>query len=700
MTKWWLKPYRTFQTNLREIDAGLDVEKVLDHIEAIGADTWLLNTAGIVSFYPSELPFQHPSPWLSERRSGDLVGDAVAAAHARGIRVISRVDFSKVHRDVAEEHPDWCFVSASGEPQVYNGLHSTCPSGPYYQERAFDILSEVLDRYPVDGFFFNWFGFNERDYSGTYHGICQCVHCQTRYEERYGHPLPRDADWNDPAYLRWRGFTREVLDDLARRIRRFLASRRPDVALILRADPDVVFYEANNAIERPQPLWVYGVGEFIRESRTAHPDKPVWVNTVMFLDLPYRFTVEQPGYLGLHLAQTIAHGGNPSAYMIGTPDLFPHHAFDVITDTFGFHRDHQRYYDGLRSAARVALVSSLRSEELYGGEAGLAKVRDERRGIFRLLVESHVPFDILPDDKLTEAAASGKLASYDTVILPNVAILDAEQVAALDAFVAAGGGLLATFDTSSFDTEGRARAELALTSIGATRVLQRREGPHAMRSAYLRPHGDGIPGLHSPVIMLDRAFCYVEPTPDAEIPLTLVPPSRYGPPEKCYWDIETGHPGLLFRRHGRGRTAYLPWPAGSLYHDLCLPDHRAVLLHALHQVLPHGPQLTTNAPPEVEITLGQQDHANRTLIHLINYSGHHGRAFHQPLEIRDITVRLRDVPADVTARSVRLGHELPVIQEGGGIEFTLPRLGLFDLVVLEGAVVKRDRSSSPVDGQA
>lgn len=64
-----------------------------------------------------------------------------------------------------------------------------------------------------------------------------------------------------------------------------------------------MFYEANNAIERPQPLWVHGVGDFIRESRTAHPDKPVWVNTVMFLDLPYRFTVEQPGYLGLHFAR-------------------------------------------------------------------------------------------------------------------------------------------------------------------------------------------------------------------------------------------------------------------------------------------------------------------------------------------------------------------------------------------------------------
>ncbi|WP_020579568.1 alpha-amylase family protein [Actinopolymorpha alba] len=693
-TKWWGKPYRTFQTNLREIDASLDVEKVLDHIQDIGANTWLLNTAGIVSFFPSELPFQHPSPWLAERPSGDLIGDAVTAAHERGVRVISRVDFSKVHRDVAEAHPDWCFVGTSGEHQIYNGLYSTCPSGPYYQERSQEILAEVLDRYPVDGFFFNWFGFNERDYSGRYHGICQCTHCRRRFQETYGVPLPRTADWEDPAYIQWRGYTRMVLDDLARRIREFLRGRRPDVALILSADPDVVFYEANNAIERPQPLWVQGVGEFVRESRTARPDKPVWVNTVMFLDLPYRFTVEQAGYLGLHLSQTLAHGGNPSAYMIGTPELFRQRSFDIVTDVFTFHREHQRFYEGLRSAARIALVSSTRSEEVYGGAAGLTAVRNERRGIHRALVEGHLPFDIIPDAKLCDLAESGRLGDYDALILPNVAILDDRQLDVLDAYVDNGGGLLATFDTGGFDSDGRPRTDLGLRSLGATRILARREGDHAMRSAYLRadevPFAPGNTLLDnasvltdSPVIMLDPAFLHVEATPDAETSLPLVPPSRYGPPEKCYWDIETEHPGLLLRRFGKGRTAYIPWPVGSLYYDLSLPDHRWLLTNALHAVLPSGPQLTTNAPPQVEIVVGRQDDSERTLLHLINYSGHQGRAFHAPLEIRDVKVSLPGVRWR-KARSLRLGEELPTASgSDGAIEFTLPRLGLFDLVVLE-----------------
>jgi hypothetical protein len=79
---WWGYPYRTFPTNLREIDAGLDVAKVVRAVVEIGANAWLLNTAGIVSFYPSRLPFQRPSPWLRDRPSGDLIGDAVAEARA------------------------------------------------------------------------------------------------------------------------------------------------------------------------------------------------------------------------------------------------------------------------------------------------------------------------------------------------------------------------------------------------------------------------------------------------------------------------------------------------------------------------------------------------------------------------------------------------------------------------------------------
>jgi hypothetical protein len=683
-THWWERPYRTFQTNLREIDAGLDEQQVVRTIVELGANAWLLNTAGIVSFYPSQLPFQHPSPWLDQRPSGDLTGDAVRAAHAQDVRVIARADFSKVHQDVYEAHPDWCFVSARGQHQIYNGLYSTCPSGPYYQEKTFEILGEVLGRYPVDGFFFNWFNFSQRDYSGTYHGICQCVHCQRGFAARFGLPLPKEEDWANPAYLAWRDYTRETLADLAGRVRAFIKERNPEAGLILRQNPDVIMHEVNNAVDRPLPLWVYWAGEVGRESRTTHPDKPVTINSVMFLDLPYRFSAEQPGLVGLHLAQTLAQGANPWAYVVGTPTQPDRKNFPIVGEMLRFHRDHTELYVGLRSAARVAILSSLRSEERYARAEGVARVQNERRGVFRALIEGHVPFDILPDEQLTAAAADGRLARYTALVLPNVAALDDDQLRVLDRYVEAGGGLVATYDTAGFDAAGQPRAEIGLRSLGARRLTARREGPHALRAAYLRvTRPEDLPGSDATdLVALDRAFLYVEPRPEAVPSLALIPPSRYGPPEKTYWEIETEHPGLLWQRYGLGRTAYFPWPIGALFFDLSLPEHRALLVHAVEEVATGGRQVVTNAPPQVEIVVGQQPATARTLVHLINYSGHQERSFHEPLEIRDLQVAVRGV-AGRQARSTRLNEPLPFATTADGVSFTLPRLALFDLVVID-----------------
>jgi len=127
--EWWTRPFRIFQTNIREVDSGLDVERNVRDIVDFGCNVWLLNAGGIVSHYPSKLSHQHPSPWLKDRPSGDLIKDAVEEAHKHGVRVMARCDFSKVHRDVFEEHPDWAYVSPKGERQIYNGLYSCCPAG-------------------------------------------------------------------------------------------------------------------------------------------------------------------------------------------------------------------------------------------------------------------------------------------------------------------------------------------------------------------------------------------------------------------------------------------------------------------------------------------------------------------------------------------------------------------------------------------
>ena len=84
-------PVSVFQTNIPEVDSGLDVQRNVRDVLDVSCTAWLLNTGGIVSHYPSTLDHQHPSPWLKDRPSGDLVGDAVEAAHAAGLRYMAGI---------------------------------------------------------------------------------------------------------------------------------------------------------------------------------------------------------------------------------------------------------------------------------------------------------------------------------------------------------------------------------------------------------------------------------------------------------------------------------------------------------------------------------------------------------------------------------------------------------------------------------
>jgi hypothetical protein len=54
MTSWWLqKPMRMIQTNLREIDAALDVDIYIEWLKDFSADVVLVNVGGIVANYPT-----------------------------------------------------------------------------------------------------------------------------------------------------------------------------------------------------------------------------------------------------------------------------------------------------------------------------------------------------------------------------------------------------------------------------------------------------------------------------------------------------------------------------------------------------------------------------------------------------------------------------------------------------------------------
>jgi hypothetical protein len=663
LDRWWDQPFGMFQTNLREIDAGLDVEAVLDWITEFGADTWLVNAGGIYSFYPTELPFQTRNPYLSSRPSGDLLGDAVDAAHRRGIRVMARMDFSKVARPIADAHPEWCFVGPDGRWQVQNGLVSVSPAGEYFQERTFDVLDEVIDRYPVDGFFFNWFGFSEVDYAGRYRGVSQDSASATGFAAfSGGEDLP--SGLGSPQYGLWRTWSTGVIRDLAARLHDHVKTRRPDAALMLRQSTDLLFHEANNAVGRE--LWPSSVSENTSAIRSRYPHTAAVVNSVSFVDMPYRLAGEQPERFAQYLIQAIARGANPSTYIMGTPDDIPYPSLDPASRITRFHATHRGVYAGLRPAAEVGLV---RADPLSVEGERQADVSGEFRGLYAALQEEHIPFDVVPADGLPAMWDDRSLKRYRVLLLPDLGALPEQSVSALDAFVAAGGRLVST---GSIGIVGD-HSQLADSPIH--KVVERHDDPDALKSTYVaweslsgsRKRGIApVYGVHFAVDL--RAGAQAMHAHLAQAP--------YGPPEKAYGNEVDGQPGWALS--ASGAVAVVPWTIGRAYHDIGLASLRLLIRDVVDRILPNSPLLVANLPDCVEVTV-QRGPAG-LVIHLVNLSGRRRRSFGAVVPIQEGSLVIRDA---ASARALVTPQDFYWKRLDGALVVQLPPIHEFEVIVVE-----------------
>jgi len=633
--RWWMdEPVRLIQTNLRETDAALDPARLVEQVAAFPANTLLFGMGGIVAYYPTKVEFHYPSPHLPPGR--DLFGEVLREAHKRKIRVIGRFDLSKTQKAVYDAHPEWFFRRSNGEPVVYNSTYQTCINGGYYREHALRILAEALERYEVDGLFFNMFGNPSADYSGNPLGLCHCESCQALFRARYNRPLPLIPDNNYREFMFIS--SREVAAGLADLIHR----KRPQAAFLtyIQEHVDGITSESNTSLGRPLPLWPYSASDNVNRARNSQPDKMAFNLCIGFVDIPYRFVSVPQAEIQIRLFQNMAHGAAPAFVVLGTMDQEDMSGLIAARPVFQWHARHEELYLGQESAARALLLGA--RTESY-------------RGFFRLLSEQHIPFVVSDNLRLLESRPQ----DFDLVIAPYGA------PAQLDRYLRQGGKVLA--------------AGAMPPAIELPKVVQRWADT---RSSYWRVRDHSLfPSLkNTKLLFLDGE--YLELEPKGSPLLTLIPPSRFGPPEKVFTNkIETDKPGLLITDYGAGKLAYLPWDVGGLYYRYSSPGHGGLIADLIDHLLPAGRQLRTDAHPLVEITLMKQPKRGRALLHFINLSGHSDTAYFAPVEMRDIAVELAG--SFHRAYSVRLEKSLPVSREGNYTKFMLPELESYDVLIVE-----------------
>lgn len=668
MTWWKTNKLRLIQNNLREIDADLDVDRLVGQLKEVQANTWMMNAGGIFAFYPSKLEYQYVTPYLKK----DLLGEAVRKAHGNGLKFIARFDFSKAHESIFAKKPEWFYRTRDGREVNYFGIVHTCLNSYYQQEYSLQMIDEVLDRYPVDGIFFNMFGYQHWDYSGNHYGPCYCGNCKRRFQDWCGENL---EEYDGPEhrlhqlYRQFQDFTsREILAKISDHVK----AKHPGVAICTyhHHKVDIVRHESNTALTRPMPMWLYSASENVSAIENSWPDKQISNCCINAIDLTYRFTGVSAHEAEIRLYENIASGSGLDFCIIGIFDGYPDRAnLETVRSAFAFHAKHEALYGDLRSMADVVLIKP------DGGHG-----KTEYLGLYKMLKEAHILFDTVMQEAIESRAA--ELAHAKALILPGVPQLTEEQRRCLARLQQAGLHLLAT--GSALFQDKTSLQEL----FGAAFTGAAIDEP----AAYLDVSDSAqFPSLRErDWIIAPRRFEFMDWEQEADLGMPFVSPALFGPPERSYGHQPSGRHGLATVRRGAGSGTYYPWQPGTLYLSHGFEDHKHAVTDVLLNRLSLAPRLRTGAPTCVELFLHRLPDGN-VLLQLINLSGFNGTTFMKPLPLSGLAIELADLPLPLKAELLSSGQTIACTEAeadrstGPLVALTVNLPGTYEAVLLRYA---------------
>jgi hypothetical protein len=663
MGKWWLEtPWRMIQTNLRQIDMeDMSAEQFVKDLKSFDATVVLLNTAGIIASYKTKLKYH----FQSEHLHGDSLQEVAEACHSAGIRVIARTDFSKIRRPVFEQHPEWAYRTAAGGIVDYNGDVHACINGAYQQEYLFEIIKEALEEVRLDGIFCNMGGFQVRDYSYNYYGICHCDSCGKLFRKRFGLELPAEEDLKDPAYRKYRVFQRECVSKHNERLYRHIKAISPDLAV---NGYDIQRTESNTEYKRPLPHWQYSASSNTRAIRGAGERELAASNcTVDFIGFWYRHVAVSPAMQELRLWQNLANLGGLDFYLIGRLDNHEDRSgYAGVRKVFRFHRENEKEFAGLTSRAEALL---LRAEFFVDV--------NEERGWIRALTENHILFD---EARFAEAEKYS-FDKYRAVILPGVLNITPGLAGKLDAFAKKGGVVVCAGEAALRDENFEYHDRPLLECLGVDKVNRVRDD---MASAMLRLSAadkEVFAGFtDGDLVAVGSAFVFADIKPAAQRFAALIPPHHIGPPERCYYTQVTDIPGVTKNPFGKGAGVFIPWLPGELFceggYDNTMLFMRGVLfgLCGLSSAAP-------GLPPQAEVAVAEKPGA--TVVQLVNASGHFGTSFYRPLPIHNAGVSLPLAKAPSGARSLFKKGNASYTYENGMLNLTVGLLEEYEAVVID-----------------
>jgi hypothetical protein len=286
------------------------------------------------------------------------------------------------------------------------------------------------------------------------------------------------------------------------------------------------------------------------------------------------------------------------------------------------------------------------------------------------LLNAHIPFGIITKKNL------GELKNYKAVILPNVLYMDEEEAEALKDYVASGGKIYASYQTSLFGEKGK-RSDFLLSDLfGVSYKGETKEGVTYISPAKENPSLFGDITSQSPLLLFHQQII-AEPLNKEEVLAKITLPYT-DPADRTICvsihsnppGVETENPAIVWRKYGKGEVIWVAGPLEMVGEE----RHREFFLRLIKDLVKDDFSFEVDAPKAVEMTMFKQD--DGYIINLLNFQSELPN-----IPVFDIKVRIRkDGKSFKKALILPDEVELPIKENKEFWEIEVPRLDTYLMI--------------------
>lgn len=626
-------------------------------------------------FWPTKAGYPHKC--LNSR---DILGSTLKAYNDKGLP--TQIFLNTWNRAAYDEHPEWRMVMPDGKGTVDgtydNGRFGLCCHNSPYGEFFINLLKELVPQYKTDAY---WI-----DMVGWWNVICTCPSCQ----KKFGRKIPEIIDWNDPEWCAFAKFREDTLNDFVQKIRDTIKGIAPECAVAFQTGSFHMGWSGGG-----NTPGFYRCGDYLAHDLTGEKFEQIYCSkmyTALSKTHPVEFMVSRCIHLSHHTTSRSMEEVNSIAYAavanqtsftlidaIDPAGTLDDRFYGMAAEVFDKYSKYEKYISSeSRPVADCAIYYSQDSQvevrvscsTLNSAEAA-SKIPKRFANIAKALSEKHILFSF--------ADVESDLSCFKAVILSDCCRMSDAECEQIRRYVANGGKIYASADTSLFDPASGKRENFALADVLGVST----DGNVTQQITYIAP--TDIESILSrycrktfPVML---AGCQTEIKSDtAEILGTLTLPvsepaekNRFGSAISNPPVIRTEKAALTRNRYGKGEALYC---AGRLEENE-YQFQRDIFADITEEL--SGRMISTDAPAWVETTLFELPSKKCLLLSFLNRP-----ADLPPAPLFNINCTL-NLPEKYQVKEILLAPEEKALQfekTAAGVQFKLDNIQDFELVVI------------------